>query len=170
MPYFDEAFLTFFKELAQNNHKEWFQAHKPTYENKVKGPFYALVGEMIEKIHREDPRIHPEVKNSVFRINRDIRFWCTRRILVFSSLLQATLPAQNRRPKIAGPLHPHDRILDLGYHSGSFPGSATCGLVGACRLIIKQSACGMALRGFDLIVEVLATRLVRIHRVSVRMS
>ena len=62
MPYFDEAFLTFFKELAQNNHKEWFQAHKPTYENKVKGPFYALVGEMIEKIHREDPRIHPEVK------------------------------------------------------------------------------------------------------------
>ena len=74
MPYFDEAFLTFFKELAQNNHKEWFQAHKPTYENKVKGPFYALVGEMIEKIHREDPRIHPEVKNSVFRINRDIRF------------------------------------------------------------------------------------------------
>ena len=106
----------------------------------------------------------------VERALRTVKNVCTRRILVFSSLLQAMLPAQTRRPKIAGPLHPHDRILDLGCHSGSFPGSATCGLVGACRLIIKQSACGMALRGFDLIVEVLATRLVRIHRVLVRMS
>ena len=71
---FDEDFLTFFRELAGNNHKEWFHANKLRYERKVKDPFYAFVGEMIERIHREDPRVHPEVKNSVFRINRDIRF------------------------------------------------------------------------------------------------
>ncbi len=74
MPHFDEDFLAFFEELAGNNRKEWFHANKSRYEKRVKDPFYAFVGEMIERIHREEPDVHPEVKNSVFRINRDIRF------------------------------------------------------------------------------------------------
>lgn len=71
---FTEEFLTFFKELARNNHKEWFQANKKTYEKAVKEPFYALVASVIEGVKQDDSELQLEVKNAVFRINRDIRF------------------------------------------------------------------------------------------------
>jgi len=74
MAFFDREFATFFEGLARNNHKEWFHANKSTYEKKVKGPFYAFVNEMITRIGDSDPRVRLEVKNAVFRINRDIRF------------------------------------------------------------------------------------------------
>lgn len=74
MPFFDSEFADFFRELARNNHREWFQAQKSIYEKKVKGPFNAFVSEMIARIGERDPRVRLEVKNAVFRINRDIRF------------------------------------------------------------------------------------------------
>lgn len=75
MAYFSNAFNDFFKGLAQNNNKEWFHANKKTYLNEVKNPFYAFLHDLIEHIQRHyDPDLFLEVKNAVFRINRDIRF------------------------------------------------------------------------------------------------
>ncbi|WP_343486930.1 DUF2461 domain-containing protein [Allomuricauda sp. d1] len=69
-----KAFTDFFKELAKNNHKEWFHANKKRYENDVKAPFLSLLNEILLKLTAWDDRILPDPKKALFRINRDIRF------------------------------------------------------------------------------------------------
>ncbi len=74
MSYFNQEYIDFFKELAANNNRDWFQANKKRYEKHVKEPFKAFVEEMIKRMKAEDPAITMEAKDSIFRINRDIRF------------------------------------------------------------------------------------------------
>jgi len=74
MAWFTPEYNRFFKELAANNNKEWFDANKKRYESAVKKPFEAFVGEVIARIAKVDPRIRIEPKEAIFRINRDIRF------------------------------------------------------------------------------------------------
>jgi len=74
MAYFTQGFFDFFQELSENNHRDWFHANKSRYEQHVKKPFYTLVGELIDRIHQDDPQVMIEPKHAVFRINRDIRF------------------------------------------------------------------------------------------------
>lgn len=74
MAYFTSAFSTFFQDLARNNHREWFQENKKTYEQEVKKPFARLVTDLIDRIHADDPEIMLDTKDAIFRINRDIRF------------------------------------------------------------------------------------------------
>ncbi|MEL6968705.1 MAG: DUF2461 family protein [Bacteroidota bacterium] len=38
-----ENYVTFFKALEKNNHKEWFHANKQAYEQDVKQPFLDLL-------------------------------------------------------------------------------------------------------------------------------
>jgi uncharacterized protein (TIGR02453 family) len=74
MAYFTEDFLNFFKELAANNHRDWFHENKKRYEKSVKEPFKDFVQDMINKAADEDDRFAGEAKDAIFRINRDIRF------------------------------------------------------------------------------------------------
>jgi uncharacterized protein (TIGR02453 family) len=68
-----EAFV-FLEALKQNNHKEWFQSQKATYET-YKKFYHETVGFMLSHLREYDARlIDLEVKNCTFRINRDIRF------------------------------------------------------------------------------------------------
>ena len=53
----------FFRNLARNNNRDWFQAHKDVYENACREPLKALVSEL-------DPMGTPHIS----RINRDMRF------------------------------------------------------------------------------------------------
>jgi len=53
----------FFRELARNNNREWFQAHKETYERACREPLKALVAEL-----------DPLGATHISRINRDMRF------------------------------------------------------------------------------------------------
>jgi uncharacterized protein (TIGR02453 family) len=53
----------FFRELARNNNRDWFQAHKDVYEQACRDPLKALVTEL-------DPLGTPHIS----RINRDMRF------------------------------------------------------------------------------------------------
>lgn len=71
---FTRGFIDFFKDLAGNNHKEWFHANKKRYEAEVKKPWYAFVQTLIDEMKKLDADFDLEVKNAVFRINRDIRF------------------------------------------------------------------------------------------------
>lgn len=70
----NSEYSSFFKELAQNNHKEWFHANKKRYENDVKKPFLALLDHLIPELQKLEPEISSESKSALFRINRDIRF------------------------------------------------------------------------------------------------
>lgn len=75
MQYFTEDFNNFFKGLAPNNHKDWFHKNKKTYERAVKKAFARFLTDLIQNIREKyDPELDLEVKNAVFRINRDIRF------------------------------------------------------------------------------------------------
>jgi uncharacterized protein (TIGR02453 family) len=53
----------FFRELARNNNRDWFQAHRDVYEQACRDPLKALVTEL-------DPLGTPHIS----RINRDMRF------------------------------------------------------------------------------------------------
>jgi uncharacterized protein (TIGR02453 family) len=74
MAWFDDDYNRFFKELARNNNKEWFDANRKRYEQNVKKPFAAFVLELIKRVHTLDKQVHIEPKDAIFRINRDIRF------------------------------------------------------------------------------------------------
>ena len=74
MNYFNNDYLDFFKELAANNHKDWFDANRKRYEASVKKAFEVFVTDLIGAIQKHDPKIQITYKEAVFRINRDIRF------------------------------------------------------------------------------------------------
>lgn len=67
-------YIKFFKNLAENNHKEWFDTHKNMYEQDVKIPFYELTQAVIDQLKKLNPYFDIPAKDAVFRINRDVRF------------------------------------------------------------------------------------------------
>lgn len=75
MNYFSPDFLAFFKELAANNHKDWFDENRSRYEREVKEPFKGFVDDLIGHLRgMHEPDLMVEPKDVIFRINRDIRF------------------------------------------------------------------------------------------------
>jgi uncharacterized protein (TIGR02453 family) len=74
MGHFTKDFITFFKDLANNNSKNWFDQNRKRYEISVKKPFNAFVEEMIVRIHADNPDVLITPSEAIFRINRDIRF------------------------------------------------------------------------------------------------
>jgi uncharacterized protein (TIGR02453 family) len=69
-----KQYVTFFKDLAAHNDRDWFNANKARFEEQVKQPFEALTAEVIGMMRKLDPKITLEVKDAVFRIYRDTRF------------------------------------------------------------------------------------------------
>lgn len=67
---------SFWKDLAANNNKAWFEEHRPDYERYVLEPSRLLVTDLGEELRKIAPRIQaiPKVNKSLFRINRDLRF------------------------------------------------------------------------------------------------
>ena len=75
MAFFNSDYLLFFQELAQNNHKEWFDLNRLRYEKNVKVPFRDFTQVAIDTIAKSDTQFKDLLaKDCVFRINRDIRF------------------------------------------------------------------------------------------------
>jgi uncharacterized protein (TIGR02453 family) len=74
---FPKDFLAFFRELAKNNDREWFEANRSRYENSVKEPTRSFIAAMDLPLGRfadcfvADPR--PQ-GGSMIRIHRDTRF------------------------------------------------------------------------------------------------
>jgi uncharacterized protein (TIGR02453 family) len=74
MAYFKSTFNKFFKDLAKNNHTEWFAENRKIYEKEVKNPFASFVTEMIGRIKEYEPEMDIKTSQAITRINRDIRF------------------------------------------------------------------------------------------------
>jgi uncharacterized protein (TIGR02453 family) len=66
--------LTFLQDLAANNDKAWFTAHKADYERHVLAPFRLLLAEVISGLAARDIPITGDPAKSIFRIHRDVRF------------------------------------------------------------------------------------------------
>jgi uncharacterized protein (TIGR02453 family) len=75
--YITPELFTFFRELKQNNNREWFEANKPRYENHVRGPLLQFITDFGLRLAEISPHYVADARRvggSLFRINRDIRF------------------------------------------------------------------------------------------------
>ena len=70
-------YFKFFKELKENNNREWFTDNKPRFRSSVQEPLASFVEAMAPALKRiskhfvADPRLNG---GSVFRIYKDVRF------------------------------------------------------------------------------------------------
>ena len=68
------ALFQFLKELKQNNNKEWFDENRALYSD-LRNEFEHFINLVIAEIAMFDKSVlHTTAKESIFRINRDIRF------------------------------------------------------------------------------------------------
>jgi len=75
MAHFSKDFNEFFKELAANNNKDWFDENRARYKNTIKEPFEVFIADLIDELSKYDPNLKGiDPKKTIFRINRDIRF------------------------------------------------------------------------------------------------
>jgi hypothetical protein len=68
-----EPVLGFLRELARNNNRPWFEAHRPAYED-AKGLFEDFVDELILGLGAIEDMRGVTARDCVMRIYRDIRF------------------------------------------------------------------------------------------------
>ena len=71
---FTKSALRFFRQLKRNNNKPWFEANRDAYENDVRTPMKDLIEEIDVRLARLAPEMCGDIRRSMFRINRDIRF------------------------------------------------------------------------------------------------
>ena len=72
--YFTQDFHQFFKELAANNSKDWMDENRKRYAQVVKKPFEDFIKAIQDEVSQFDEEILVKPGDSIFRINRDIRF------------------------------------------------------------------------------------------------
>jgi uncharacterized protein (TIGR02453 family) len=65
--------LRFLRALDRNNRKDWFEAHRATYETEIKAPLLAFIEEVDVQLGDLAPEL-VGTKRSMFRIHRDVRF------------------------------------------------------------------------------------------------
>lgn len=74
VPYFRPEALTFLRNLARHNEREWFQPRKPQFEAELREPLLAVVRKVTEAMADFAPEFVRPAEKSVFRIYRDTRF------------------------------------------------------------------------------------------------
>jgi uncharacterized protein (TIGR02453 family) len=75
--YFTPATLTFFRQLAKNNRREWFEANKERFERDVREPFQTLIADLAAPLAKISPHFVADPRKqggSLFRLHRDTRF------------------------------------------------------------------------------------------------
>jgi len=66
--------LNFIKELTENNNRDWFNAHKNSYQESLE-IFRNFAGQLLTGISEFDPSVgNLEAKDTIFRIYKDVRF------------------------------------------------------------------------------------------------
>ena len=73
-PHFSAESLTFLRQLARNNRREWFTPRKPDFERLLKEPMYAVVESINEEMRTLAPHHVQPPQKCMMRIYRDTRF------------------------------------------------------------------------------------------------
>ena len=73
-PGFPAEAIDFFRGLARNNKREWFQPRKQLFEERVKQPMQALVETLNTALMDFAPEYVTEPGKAIYRIYRDTRF------------------------------------------------------------------------------------------------
>lgn len=96
---FPAAGLQFLRDLESNNTKEWFQAHRSTYEDAVRQPMISLLEALNEELAGYAPEYRvADPRKALSRPNRDTRFSADKR--PYRTEITAVLP-RNGGPKHA---------------------------------------------------------------------
>jgi uncharacterized protein (TIGR02453 family) len=74
LPYFRPEALTFLRNLARHNDRDWFTPRKPQFESELKEPMLALIRKITEAMTDFAPSFVRPAEKSIFRIYRDTRF------------------------------------------------------------------------------------------------
>lgn len=77
MSYFTEDTFKFFRALARNNNRDWFNDNKQRYLDHVRDPFLAFIRDLDPKLREISSHYRASDKangGSLFRIYRDTRF------------------------------------------------------------------------------------------------
>jgi len=73
-PGFSSEAMQFFRGLARNNRREWFQPRKPLFEEHVKNPMRGFVEALNGAMKKFAPEYVTDPDKAIFRIYRDTRF------------------------------------------------------------------------------------------------
>lgn len=73
-PGFRPAALGFLRDLAADNTRPWFEAHRDAYEHEVRQPLALLVEEIDARLGATAPEFTGSPKRNIYRIHRDTRF------------------------------------------------------------------------------------------------
>ncbi len=108
--------LCFLQDLAQNNAKDWFQAHKPAYEQ-AHANVAAFAREFLKRMQNHDRIVTERSGHNLYRIYNDLRF-------------HKNKPPFN--PRFAGGFHRLKPQLRGGYYFHIEPGRSyvSCGFFG----------------------------------------
>ena len=71
---FTPDFAAFFRDLAANQNRDWFQANKARYETFVREPMRELLLDLNRALASRHVPLGGDPKRSLTRINRDVRF------------------------------------------------------------------------------------------------
>jgi uncharacterized protein (TIGR02453 family) len=74
LPYFRPEALTFLRNLARHNDREWFQPRKAQFEAELKEPMLAVIRKVTEAMLDFAPPFVRPAEKCLFRIYRDTRF------------------------------------------------------------------------------------------------
>lgn len=75
--YFTGETFAFLSALAANNNRDWFEAHRQEYEERVRTPALAFIGDMAGELALISPyflALPRKVGGSLMRVQRDTRF------------------------------------------------------------------------------------------------
>jgi uncharacterized protein (TIGR02453 family) len=72
--FFTTESVVFWRGLAKNNSKAWFDEHRKDYETHLRAPYNALAEALVEQVKEVEPEYQIGPKQALYRINRDIRF------------------------------------------------------------------------------------------------
>lgn len=75
--YFSGDVFAFLRELAANNNRDWFQANKERFEQRVREPILRFIEDFAPRLSRISPHLVADPRpsgGSLFRIYRDTRF------------------------------------------------------------------------------------------------
>ena len=113
-PGFDPADLAFLSGLAAHNDRDWFAAHRGTYDARLKPALAALIAATSAACEARGLPLSGDPKKSVFRIHRDTRFSRDKR--PYKTHVSATLTRDGAR------MSPGMIYIHIEPEGGSRPG------------------------------------------------
>jgi uncharacterized protein (TIGR02453 family) len=110
--------MSFLADLAENNHKDWFDANRKRYEHDLKVPARELIAAINEVLADLAPDYVTPPNKAIGRINRDIRF--SRDKTPYNTHIWAAFMDQTAEKNQAAGFYVGIRLDEVGFGAGTW--------------------------------------------------